>query len=76
MSEWIKCIDMMPDDDTYAVAADIAHGEIYSAFAAWFIHGRFALMEGLSASNYDGGAIIEIDMPITHWMPLPEPPKE
>ena len=66
MSEWIKCSDRMPDDDTYAVAADIAHGEIYSAFAAWFIHGRFTLMEGLSASNYDGSAIIEIDMPITH----------
>lgn len=70
---WIKCSERMPDEDTYAVIADIDHGEIYSAVAAWFIHGRFAVMEGLSASNYDGGAIIEINMPITHWMPLPPP---
>ena len=72
---WIPVSERMPDDDTYAVAADIAHGEIYSAFAAWFIHGRFSVMEGLSASNYDGGAIIEIDTPITHWMPLPAAPQ-
>lgn len=73
---WIPCSQRMPDDDTYVVAADIGHGEIYSAFAAWFIHGRFSVMDGLSASNYDGGAMIEIDMPITHWQPLPAPPNE
>lgn len=73
---WIPVSERLPDDDTYAVAADIAHGEIYSAFAAWFIHGRFSVMEGLSASNYDGGAIIEIDTPITHWMPLPASPQQ
>lgn len=74
--EWIKCSERMPDDDTEVVVADIDHGQIYSAAAAWFIHGRFSLMEGLSASNYDGGAIIEINFPINHWMPLPEPPTE
>lgn len=74
-SGWIPVSERLPDDDTYVVAADIAHGEIYSAFAAWFVNGRFSVMDGLSASNHDGGAIIEIDMPITHWRPLPAAPK-
>lgn len=72
MSEWIKCEDKMPDEDTYAVIAEIgSEGDIYCAAAAWFINGIFVPMDGLSASNYDGGALIEINMHISHWMRLP-----
>ena len=70
---WIKCGEKMPDEDTYTVIADIgSEGNIYCAAAAWFIHGSFSPMDGISASNHDGGAAIEIDMHISHWMPLPE----
>lgn len=74
---WIKCSEQMPDEDTYTVIADIgSEGNIYCAAAAWFIHGSFSPMDGVSASNYDGGAAIEIDMHISHWMPLPPPPQD
>lgn len=68
---WVACSERMPEEDTYNVVADIgSEGNIYGAAAAWFIHGNFSPMDGISASNYDGGASIEIDMHISHWMPL------
>lgn len=68
---WVACSERMPEEDTYNVVADIgSEGNIYCAAAAWFIHGNFSPMDGVSASNYDGGASIEIDMHISHWMPL------
>ena len=76
-SGWIKCSDRMPEDDSYVVAAEIGHdGTIYAAVASWFLHNRFNLMEdGISASNYDGGACIDMNLSVTHWMPLPAAPK-
>ena len=77
MSQWIKCSERMPEEDSYVVAAEIGSGTLYSFVASWFLHGRFNLMEdGLSASNYDGGACISMNLSITHWMPLPETPQE
>ncbi len=77
MSQWIKCSERMPEEDSYVVAAEIGSATLYSFVASWFLHGRFNLMEdGLSASNYDGGACISMNLSITHWMPLPEPPQE
>lgn len=74
---WIACSERMPEEDTYNVVADIgSEGNIYCAAAAWFIHGNFSPMDGVSASNYDGGASIEIDMHISHWMPLPAAPQQ
>lgn len=76
MGEWIKCSERMPEEDSYVVAAEIGGGTLYSFVASWFLHGRFNLMEdGLSASNYDGGACISMNLSITHWMPLPAPPE-
>lgn len=74
---WVACSERMPEEDTYNVVADIGgDGNIYCAAAAWFIHGNFSPMDGISASNYDGGASIEIDMHISHWMPLPAAPQK
>lgn len=73
---WIKCSDRMPDDDTYVVVANIGHGQIYEAVAAWYLHKSFRPMDGLTASNYDGGAVIDMDIDITHWQPLPKPPTD
>lgn len=74
---WVACSERMPEEDTYNVVADIgSEGNIYCAAATWFIHGNFSPMDGISASNYDGGASIEINMHISHWMPLPTPPQK
>lgn len=78
MSDWIKCSERLPDEDSYVVAAKhYGSGMPPDAAVCWFIHGRFCLHDdGLSASNYDGGACISMDFQVTHWMPLPDPPKD
>lgn len=76
MSEWISVDDELPKDDTYCIVADIGNGTLYSFAPAWWLHGEFNCKSGgLLASNYDGGATIELDLDITHWMPLPAAPK-
>ena len=57
--------------------AYIYNGEIYYFAAAIYLGNNHfsAETDGLEASNYDGGAHISLDMEVTHWMPLPEPPK-
>lgn len=74
---WVACSERMPEEDSYVVAAELGSGNIYAAVASWFLHGRFNLMEdGISASNYDGGACIEMNLSVTHWMPLPAAPQQ
>lgn len=79
MGEWISIKDKKPEDRQCVVVADIGHGCIYSATAGSYVGGVFSPdTGGLSASNYDGGATIYADenTEITHWMLLPEPPKD
>lgn len=81
MSEWISVNDRMPDENQYVVFASFyAWGrplmEFDSVVAGQFWNGAFnPNTDGLEASNYDGGACITLSMNPTHWMPLPEPPK-
>ena len=79
MSEWISVKASTPEENQRVVFADIGHGQIYASVSGKFWHGCFiADTEGLEASNYDGGAIVSVSsqMEITHWMPLPTPPKD
>lgn len=79
MSDWISVNHKTPNDGQYVVAADIGHACIYSAFVCYYSQGCFTPdTGGLQAGNYDGGAVIYVDgnTTITHWMPLPEPPKD
>ncbi|WP_291349792.1 MULTISPECIES: DUF551 domain-containing protein [unclassified Acinetobacter] len=77
MSNWIDIEKVTPKKFQKVVAAEIIDGEIYAFAAAMFIdEGYFsAEVDGLEASNFDGGACINIDMNVTHWLILPEPPK-
>lgn len=69
---WIKCSEKMPEEDSYVVAAEFIGKEMCAAYASWFLHNHFNLMEdGITASNYDGGACISVDVNVTHWIPLP-----
>lgn len=76
MSDWIKCSERMPDDGQIVAIINAGHGEIYEAATVTRSGTHFILMDGLEASNYDGGAVVTLSMEATHWMPLPEPPKD
>jgi len=77
MCEWISVNDKPQDNDIYCIVAEINNGEIYSFAPSWYLNGKFCCEPGgLEAYNYDGGAVIKFDLNITHWMPLPKPPKD
>jgi len=75
MSEWISVKDRLPENNDDVLVTD---GE---DCAVLFFHKNdnkwkygYGLLE---AYNYDGGACIEAETQgMTHWMPLPEPPKD
>lgn len=77
MGEWISVEDELPNRYQKVFVADIYNGEIYYFAAARHLENNCfcAETDGLEASNYDGGASIRLDMKVTHWMPLPAPPK-
>jgi hypothetical protein len=58
--EWIKCSDKLPQKDLECLIYDI-NKQIYNAC----FNGQYF---------YTGEYDIEIE-DVTHWMPLPEPPK-
>lgn len=72
---WIKCSERMPDDGQIVAIINAGHGEIYEAATVTRSGPHFILMDGLEASNYDGGAVVTLSMEATHWMPLPAAPK-
>ncbi|HGE7400953.1 TPA: DUF551 domain-containing protein [Yersinia enterocolitica] len=73
---WIKCSDQMPEDDQVVAIVDAGHGCFYGGAVVSRSGSNFHLIGGLSAENYDGGAVVELDMEATHWMPLPTPPEK
>ncbi|BEH73342.1 DUF551 domain-containing protein [Edwardsiella tarda] len=74
--KWIKCSDQMPPENVIVTIADAGYGQLYACAVASMSNGEFYPVQGLTASNYDGGAIVDIDMEVTHWMTLPNPPEE
>lgn len=76
LSSWINCIDQMPEDDQVVVIINSGHGFLYEAAVVTRRGPHFDLMDGLEASNYDGGAVVRLDMEATHWMPLPAAPEK
>lgn len=73
---WIKCSEKMPEDGSVVCIADADSGYIYEACCAYYSKGEFSVMRGLEASNYDGGALVEITLEPTHWFALPYPPED
>jgi len=59
MSEWISVKDRLPGD--YAVL--VSGGVAYYADGVWYT---------VTGFTYPG---VPIRWEVTHWMPLPEPPK-
>ncbi|HDL6770600.1 TPA: DUF551 domain-containing protein [Yersinia enterocolitica] len=73
---WINCSDQMPEDDQVVAIVDAGHGCFYGGAVVSRSGPNFHLIGGLSAENYDGGAVVELDMEATHWMPLPAAPEK
>ncbi len=77
MCAWISVNDKPQDNDIYCIVAEINNGEVYSFAPSWYLNGKFCCEPGgLEAYNYDGSAVIKLNLNITHWMPLPKPPKD
>jgi hypothetical protein len=77
MSEWISVEDRLPNEGSFVVAARMYDYCDPDACVCDFLNGHFLLStDGLLASNNDGGAEVEMDFKPTHWMLLPELPKE
>ena len=80
MTEWISVKERLPEDAENVLAIDCEYGISFGgdcAVANYNAKSWHASTELLDASNYDGGAEVELDKQacITHWMPLPEGPK-
>jgi Protein of unknown function (DUF551) len=71
--EWINVKDKLPEQNQLVVAAKLYDWTDPDAAVCVFTNNNFvAADDALSASNYDGGAVIVLDIEPTHWMPLPE----
>ena len=59
--EWIALKDQMPEEDKMVLLCD--HGGYMAV--AWLEYGRFFF-----------GSMVWFQHEFTHWMPLPQPPKQ
>jgi hypothetical protein len=70
MSEWVSVEDGLPEIDKTVIGFDGSHLGIYQRVyidhEGWFW--------GICYNIYDD-AEVDDDYKVTHWMPLPEPPK-
>lgn len=69
VNRWIPCAERMPEDEQEVLV--FVKGDFENSIS--FITTAYNDSDGDWVSDYDGEVI---DSKITHWMPLPEPPKE
>jgi hypothetical protein len=75
MSEWISVKDRLPFDKFQEVICVISDGDIpYSTSLTWREHNGESSPCGFY--YYQHSKYILMDEWVTHWMPLPEPPKQ
>ncbi len=67
MTEWIKCSERLPEDVTKVLIA-VLNPWGYTVEASWWCGG------GDPPYWSVGDDMIDVEH-VTHWMPLPEPPK-
>ena len=65
MSEWIRVEDRLPSEDAYYL---VYWSDNEISTLDWFIH------KSNSGWNYSPSEMNN-NITVTHWMPLPEPPK-
>lgn len=86
MSEWISVKDRLPEEEKDVLILvketdntfGTGHPDVYYwQFVGWMIDGCWETVychgnRAIAEENARGGSVHEV----THWMPLPEPPKE
>ena len=60
--KWISVEERLPEES--------------DAYITWSAYGRKVLVYHAKLKTWGSVWIGEFDIPVTHWMPLPEPPKE
>jgi hypothetical protein len=76
MSEWIDVNDRLPEENVVVILSEDGNFE-----TGWYGHGTEYMSEKLFTgffihnTGYDGDSA-HSQGNVTHWQPLPEPPKE
>lgn len=73
MSEWIDSEKELPSENKSVLVGCWYSGQNYGLAKALNRNGNWFLDE--DSISVDGNAYIGFGFDITHWMPLPEPPK-
>lgn len=68
MSEWISIKDRLPEKDMLYVLVANVDGPMSDCICSMYSH------KDKEFYNIYGALKLTVD-PVTHWMPLPEPPK-
>ena len=72
IDSWIRCKDKMPEDNTSVLFVYVSENGIKSVH-----YGYHQTLKGLGSSwAKPSGGWQYCDDDVTHWQPLPEPPKE
>lgn len=72
VNQWINCKDKMPEDNTSVLFVYVSENGIKSVH-----YGYHQTLKGLGSSwAKPSGGWQYCDDEVTHWMPLPEPPKD
>jgi hypothetical protein len=77
LPQWISVKERLPEDDRPVLGWDGIHfyeSRLIEQEIIPFDPDR-AYEKRILIQNSDGGFLVDPILPITHWMPLPEPPK-
>lgn len=77
MNDWVKCSDRMPSDDQRVIAYGYTQHTVLDKHTITDIVKRIPFVREAKYIAYgDGYFSVVYGAIVTHWMPLPEPPKE
>ena len=68
MTDWINVEERLPEDCRHVIVCLLG----ISTLVGHYNHGKAKWRLGLETKDRKDGGVV----PVTHWMPLPEPPVE